>query len=183
MAPFRAVVSAPGDGGASCAGLQAPYNAYVVLRKCEAGNPRQWWRHGGEPAAAAGLGSARIAGAATETAAAAAAADNGTVPGRLWTVDEDGKRWCMGEGSWARPMEVLPCDEIGYRPAVDEGASCSCNFTSPCCHKTQNFTYALGPICEAGVTEPRYCSRPTADGGATTTTAATGALATQPRSQ
>ena len=35
-----------------------------------------------------------------------------------------------------------------------------CNFTSPCCHHTANFTWELGPVCEAGVTEPRYCPAP-----------------------
>ena len=81
--------------------LQAPFNAWVVLRKCEADNPRQLWRHGGEPGGAP-------------------PSSNGSIPARLWTTDEQGKRWCIGEGSWARPAEVMPCDDPQFDPQPDE---------------------------------------------------------------
>jgi alpha-galactosidase len=59
--------------------LVPPFNAWMVLKKCEKGNPRQIWHHsGGEPG------------------------PQPSAPGRLWTTDEAGKRWCFGEASWAR---------------------------------------------------------------------------------
>ena len=54
----------------------------------------------------------------------------------------------------------MPCDDERFLPDAAEGASFGCNLTSPCGHKTANFTAQLGPICEAGVTEPRYCAAP-----------------------
>ena len=104
--------------------LVTPFNAWMVVRKCEKGNPRQVWHHiGGEP----GVGP--------------------SAPGRLWTTDEKGKRWCAGEGSWARAAEVMPCDDRKFWPNADDGNNFGCNLTSPCSHKIANFTAQLGDSC------------------------------------
>jgi hypothetical protein len=117
--------------------LRPPFNAWMVVRKCEKGNPRQIWHYESAPP---GI--------------------KPSAPARLWTTDEQGRRWCAGEGSWARAAEVMPCDDPSYLPDADESDRFGCNLTSPCGHKTQNFTAQLGPVCEAGVTEPRYCPSP-----------------------
>ena len=134
--------------------LQAPFNAWVVLRKCEAGNPRQIWFHGNEPNRRGSISSGQL------DAAAAGGEMNGSVPGRLWTVDEDGQRWCMGECSWARPAEVMPCEDPQFDPR--ESLDCGCNMTSPCCHHTANFTMQFGPVCEGSWQHPKLeapCAR------------------------
>ena len=65
----------------------------MVLRKCAPGNPLQrWWL------SPPGEGT------------------NGTVATRLWTQDAGGQRWCVGQASWSRPAEVLPCGDPQYQP-------------------------------------------------------------------
>ena len=92
-------VSSVRPSGEAATALKAPFSAWVVLKKCEAGNPRQVWYHGGEPPLVP-ADKQQQEQQQQQQQEQQKQPSNGSVPGRLWTVDEQGRRWCMGESSW-----------------------------------------------------------------------------------
>jgi hypothetical protein len=75
--------------------LQAPFGAYLALRKCEANSSLQRWTLGG------------------------------ALPDRMWTTAPDGRRWCVANvNAFSQPGEVLPCDEPMYVPNASLDCTC-----------------------------------------------------------
>ena len=144
----RRVASAPLDDGGPA--MVAPHATLFALRPCEAGNPRQLWRLDAR-------------GGGDEASSLAA---------RLWTRDEDGKRWCVGGSNWARPAEVVPCSSAAdrmYSSAAVAASSCewNCgqgNVSAPCCHGADSFQASSVPACLADVPKTEYCAPPALGG-------------------
>ena len=114
-------------------------SSFLLLRLCNSSNPLQKWNLGN---------------------------GTGITGGRLWTADAKGKRWCVGESSWARPGEVLPCNDPKFQKGSVPG--CGCNHDgSPCCHeivddyRSQPFI----PQCVDPFTTPTYCASKNEIGG------------------
>ena len=113
-------------------------SSLLLLRPCDPSNPLQQWRLGN---------------GSTSTA------------GRLWTADAKGKRWCVGESNWARPGEVLPCDDPRFQKGSVPGCGCS-HDGSPCCHEIDDYrSEPFVPQCVEPFAEPKYCSSKSEIGG------------------